>query len=208
MPSRQYYGDLRNTMEICAILMEECKEKKEFKQPEAVVLIEPKEHKPLIFDEKDNKVNLRRCQKKKFYDASVCRHLCSTTLVLKTKKTSPINNCEEMCFELTRSSELAGEICPFQKYCPNGCPCENYVCDKISAKDQEVIPVWDLESKTNRSHTDSSIFQRREALGRKPHTFGFNVTLHDYNSENLSEEVFVKQDVLFPHEWIVNIILN
>jgi len=99
-------------MDICAILMEECKENKMFKQPEPVVLIEPKVQKPLIFDKQDNKVNLRRCEKKKFYDASVCRHLCSTTLVLKTKKNLPINNCEEICFELTRSSELAGEICP------------------------------------------------------------------------------------------------
>jgi len=194
--------------------MEECKEKKEFKQPEPVVLIEPKEHKPLIFDEKDNKVNLRRCQKKKFYDASVCRHLCSTTLVLKTKKTSPINNCEEICFELTRSSELAGEICPFQKYCPNGCPCKNYVCDKISFKDQEVIPVWDLESQTiisnssDQTDLNSSIFQRRESLKRKVQTSGFNVRLYDYYSKNLSEEVFVKQGVLFPHDWIVITTIN
>lgn len=193
-------------MDICAILMEECKENKMFKQPEPVVLIEPKVQKPLIFDKQDNKVNLRRCEKKKFYDASVCRHLCSTTLVLKTKKNLPINNCEEICFELTRSSELAGEICPFQKYCPNGCPCENFVCDKISAKDQEVIPVWDLESKTDHEPevVGFNIYERRKDLRRDPTTSRFNVLLHSYNQNNFSEEVFVKSDVLFPHKWIQN----
>ena len=195
-------------MEICGKRLTICLETKEFKQPDTVLQHQIEEQEPITFDEKDNRVNLRRCNKKNFYDAMICRHLCSVSLVLKPKRSLPINSCEEICFELTKSYESAGDICPFQKYCPNGCPCKHYVCEKISAKDQEVIPVWDLDSKTNRSHTDSSIFQRREALRRKPHTSGFNVTLYDYNSENLSEEVFVKQDVLFPHEWIVSIFLN
>ena len=117
--------------DICGNFMQTCFETKEFKQPELVASHKPKNIKPLIFDEKDNSVNLRRCKKKQFYDASICRHLCSSSLVLKSKKLSPINSCEEICFELTRSSESSGEICPFQKYCPSGCPCKHYNCEKI-----------------------------------------------------------------------------
>ena len=114
----------------------------------------------------------------------ICRHLCSSSLVLKPKR-SIINSCEEICFELTKSSQLSGEICPYQKYCSNGCPCKYYVCDKTSVKDQEVIPVWDLQSRTNRTEDiDFNIFNRRESLKRKPHTSGFNVTLYDFNSES------------------------
>ena len=191
--------------EVCGHLMQKCFETKEFEQPEPVFKYKRKEQKPLVFDEKDNKINLRRCKKEKFYDASICRHLCSSSLVLKSRKSLPTNSCEDICFELTKSAKSAGEICPFQKYCPNGCPCQFYQCEKISGKEQEKIPVWDLYSQTERKMTEQemkvNIFQRREALDRKPNTSGFNVMLHDFNSTN-SSEVFVQQDAIFPHERI------
>ena len=185
-------------------MMEECKQKQVFKQPEPVERIEPEKHKPLIFDEKENRVNLRRCKKKKFYDAMICRHLCSSSLVLKSKKNSPIDNCEQICFELTKSSESSGEICPYQKYCAGGCPCKYYDCEKITDKHQEFIPVWDLQSKTSRQPPDleMNIFQRRESLKRQPKTSGFNVMLHDFSSTNSSDVVFVDKNELFPHEWL------
>ena len=137
--------------------MTKCFETKEFKQPEPIMKHQPGEPEPRIFDEKENKVNLRRCQKKKFYDAMLCRHLCSTSLVLKSTRTYPINSCDEICFGLTKSSGYAGAICPYQKYCANGCPCKFYSCEKISEKDQEVIPVWDLETKTSRPENETKI---------------------------------------------------
>ena len=180
--------------------MRECYQTREFKQPEPVSRYEHEKLAPMTFDNKENKVNLRRCKKKQFYDASICRHLCSMSLVLKSKSTSPINKCEEICFELTKSSKSSGKICPYQKYCPNGCPCKHYACEKITDKDQVAIPVWDLESKTRKKgqHIDESIFQRREDLKRRPNSAGFNVKLYDYISKNF-EEVFVDQGALFPH---------
>ena len=127
-----------------------------------------------------------------------------------------INNCEEICFELTRSSE-SGKICPYQKYCPNGCPCKHYVCEKIRINDQQEVAVWDLESKTNDYmgkgnkslvNLDQNIFQRREELNREPKTFGFSVSLYDFSSTNSASQVFVEADVLYPHEWIKLIIFE
>ena len=195
-------------MDICGHLMQKCFQTREFNQPQPVSIREPEEEESLIFDEKDNAVNLRRCKKKNFYDASICRHLCSSSLVLNSKKNSPINSCEGICFELTKSSESSGEICPFEKYCANGCPCKHFFCEKISDKYQEKIPVWDFESKKSRNMTEEdlkiSIYQRREDLERKPETSGFDVLLFDFNSPNSSSEVFLQGDVLFPHERILN----
>ena len=80
------------------------------------------------------------------------------------------------------------------------------MCEKMTDKDQEVIPVWDLNSKTDEEPevVDVNIYERRRDLKRKPKTSRFNVMLHSYNHKNVSEEVFVKSDVLFPHEWIPN----
>ena len=50
------------TMEVCAVLLEECKETKKFKQPEPITKDKPEKQKPLIFNGKSNKVNLRRCK--------------------------------------------------------------------------------------------------------------------------------------------------
>ena len=195
-----------DTMETCAFLMEECKETKQFRKPEPIKKVTPKKQKPLRFNKKDNQVNLRRCKKKKFYDAAICRHLCSSSIILTSKRSSTSNSCEEICFELTRSSE-SGEICPFQKYCPDGCPCKNYVCEKISYKDQQEVPVWDLESKTsdyNKTvvNLDLNIFQRRKELNREPKTSGFRISLYDLSSTNSASQVYVEADVLYPYEWI------
>ena len=191
-------------MDICGHLMRECYQTREFKQPEPFTEYMPEKPVPITFDSKENKVNLRRCKKKKFYDASICRHLCSMSLVLKSKRTSSINKCDEICFELTRSSEASGKICPYQKYCPNGCPCKHYVCDKITENDQERIPVWDLGSKTTKEPEDvgMNIYERMKSIKREPETSFFNVKLHSFNQKNSSKEVFVKSGVLFPHERI------
>ena len=195
-------------MDFCGHLMRECHQKKEFMQPKAALKLQPDKNKELTFDEKENRVNLRRCQKKQFYDGTMCRHLCSSSLVLKSKRITSKSSCEEICFELTKSSESSGEICPYQKYCPNGCPCKHYDCEKLSKRDQENLPVWDLMSETSRKAEDTKtnvkIFERREDLKRLPETFGFNVLLYDYNSKNISDEVFIKSDALFPHERIKN----
>ena len=166
----------------------------------------PKVLAPRKFDEKDNRVNLRRCKKNKFYDATVCRHLCSMTLVLKSKKTSQVNGCEKICFELTKSHESAGEICPYQKYCPNGCPCKHYVCDKITENDQERIPVWDLGSKTTEKpkDVDMNIYERMKSIKREQETASFNVHLHSFIQKNSSEDIYVKSGAIFSHERIRN----
>ena len=101
----------------------------------------------------------------------------------------------------------SGKICPFQKYCPNGCPCNDYVCEKIGDKDQQELPVWDLESKTSDYNKkgvnlDLNIFQRRKELNREPKTSGFRISLYDLSSTNSASQVYVEADVLYPYEWI------
>ena len=128
--------------------MKQCYETKKFIIPEPISKIAPVEQKVVKFSKEENDVNLHRCQKKKFYDQKICRHLCSTTLVLTTTRTNPISPCETICFELTRSFDSAGEICPFQKYCPAGCPCPYYECEKIELP-QKFIPVFDLQEAEN-----------------------------------------------------------
>ena len=48
-----------------------------------------------------------------------------------------------MCFHLTKSSDAAGEVCPFQKYCRKGCPCPYYECEKVESR-QKLTPVFDF----------------------------------------------------------------
>ena len=143
-------------MDYCGHLMKKCHETGEFILPEPVSKIKHAKAEPEIFTEEENKVNLRRCQKKQFYDQNICRHLCSNTLVLESTKSHPISPCESTCFELTRSSKSAGEVCPTQKYCENGCPCPFYECEKIDSR-QKMIPVFDLETNSTGSVPDTII---------------------------------------------------
>ena len=136
------------TIKYCQELMKQCHETEEFLLPQPVSKIEVKEAKPShTFSEMENEVNLRRCQKKKFYDAKICRHLCSKTLVLKSTRSNPTSPCESICYQLTRSFDSAGEVCPTEKYCRNGCPCPHYQCEKI-VSNETLIPVFDLKRKT------------------------------------------------------------
>ena len=135
-------------MDYCGHLMKKCYETKEFMLPVSVLKIDYAKGDPLSFSDEENEVNLRRCQKKQFYDQNVCRHLCSTTLVLESTRTNPISPCESVCFELTKSSDSAGKVCPFQKYCSNGCPCPFYDCEKFDSR-QKMIPVFNLKESEN-----------------------------------------------------------
>ena len=139
------------TMDYCGHLMKQCHETKEFILPEPVSKIQPPKHSPFIFSEEENEVNLVRCKKKRFYDQKICRHLCSTTLVLESTRANSISPCESMCFQLTRSSDTAGEVCPFQKYCQKGCPCPFYDCEKLQSR-QKMTPIFDLKQKSEDSY--------------------------------------------------------
>ena len=132
------------TMDYCGHLMKQCYETEEFFLPKPVSKIEHANDTHLVFSEEENDVNLRRCQKKQFYDQKICRHLCSETLVLESMRTKPISPCESICFELTRTAESSGQVCPSQKYCPLGCPCPHYECEKTDSR-QKFVPVFDLE---------------------------------------------------------------
>ena len=132
------------SMDLCGHLMRQCKATEEFILPKPISLMKQEETELMEFSDDENKVNLRRCRKKKFLDQKVCRHLCSNTLILKSTRTHPITPCESICFELTRSSDSAGDVCPSEIYCKNGCPCPFYKCEKTE-RDQKYIPAFDLE---------------------------------------------------------------
>ena len=135
-------------MDYCGHLMKQCHETTNFTLLSSRTKIVEKNKKIIEFTEEENGINHRRCKKKKFYDAKICRHLCSTTLVLESRKRKPVSPCESICYELTRSFNSAGEICPMQKYCKNGCPCSFYKCEKSTAMDQKYIPAFDLQQST------------------------------------------------------------
>ena len=138
------------SMDYCGDLMKRCFQTKTFILPEPVSLLERNPPELLEFDEEENEVNFRRCRKKKFYDQKICRHLCSRTIYLESSRSSSFSPCDLMCFQLTRSFESAGEVCPFQKYCAKGCPCPSYNCEKVAGSRQKFIPLLDLKkSKTN-----------------------------------------------------------
>ena len=127
--------------------MHQCTDSREFVVPEEVAVKKREKEHPLSFNKRENEINLRRCQKQQFYDAQVCRHLCSQSLVRETWKKEAFTPCENICFELSKTRNSAGEICPFEKYCPNGCPCEHYQCEKIT-REQMMVPVWELKKQT------------------------------------------------------------
>lgn len=119
---------------------------REFHQPEHFIQPLRRAEPQISFTDKENEINLRRCKKQKFYDQSICRHLCSRSLILESTRKTAISPCEKICFELTKSFAFAGLICPFEKYCIKGCPCEHYRCKKIEFQ-QEKVPVWDLSKR-------------------------------------------------------------
>ena len=90
-------------------------------------------------------------------DQLLCRHLCSQSVVLKSRKTIAVTPCEKMCFELTRSFDNAGEICPSEKYCRKGCPCQFYHCQKIM-NEQTLAPTWDLQNAEISTGKENEIF--------------------------------------------------
>ena len=135
---------LNTDMDYCAHLLHDCVGSKNFTQPVEIVLPERPKELSLEFTEKENEVNALRCKKQKFYDRFICRHLCSQSLVLQSKRNKAFSACEFICFELTRSYDFAGEVCPFEKYCRTGCPCPFYQCEKIE-NEQALIPFWDLK---------------------------------------------------------------
>ena len=132
------------SMALCGHLMKQCHATEEFIIPEPISKTEHTNVASLVFTEEENKVNLRRCKKKKFLDQKVCRHLCSNTLILTSTRTHSITPCESVCFELTRSFNSSGNVCPTEKYCENGCPCPFYNCEKTD-KDPKFVPVFDLK---------------------------------------------------------------
>ena len=109
-----------DNLDICTALFHDCRGTGKFIHPERKYQPKRPKKKEVVFSKDENDVNLRRCKKKKFYDAKKCRHLCSETLVLKSRKSVAISPCEMICFQLTRSFDSAGEVCPFEKYCPTG----------------------------------------------------------------------------------------
>ena len=154
-----------NEMDFCAHLLHDCIGTGNFTQPAEVALPKRENLLPLTFTDRENEINQQRCKKQKFYamwfksfimnfvllsgekpkiDRFICRHLCSQSLVLESTTNKAFDRCEEMCFELTRSHNFAGEMCPFEKYCDKGCPCLFYQCEKV-VDEQTLIPVWDLK---------------------------------------------------------------
>ena len=132
-------------MDICGHSMKQCREAGNFTFPPPPVKIEHGKEEEPHFTEEDNRINLIRCKKQQFYDGKICRHLCSKTLILKSTKKNSKSHCESICFEIARTSDGAGAICPYQKYCINGCPCLHYKCEKTQSV-QRMIPVFDLSS--------------------------------------------------------------
>ena len=188
-------------MNYCGHLMKDCYETKEFILPEPISKMKPAEKEPVRFDKEENHVNLTRCKKKKFYDQKVCRHLCSKTLLLTSTRTKSISPCESMCFELTRSSESAGEVCPTEKYCPYGCPCPFYECEKLDSY-QKLAPVFDLQKpkpyKTDRIWISDSVITGRWH-DRKAEKMTFPIVLSSL--ENRNKKIRVNDtDSFLPYE--------
>lgn len=103
-------------------------------------------------------------------DRFLCRHLCTKTHVLASKHDETGSPCVMICSELTRSHGLAGEICPFEKYCRGGCPCPFYRCEKVE-NEQTLVPVWDLRRGKiieDKIKSDELITSRMEFSSRIP----------------------------------------
>ena len=97
-------------------------------------------------------------------DQYVCRHLCSESIVLESTRKKAFSRCDEICFKLTRTHDLGGEICPFEKYCKGGCPCPFYQCEKV-VDEQTLVPVWDLKNgKINKGKLRYIMYETQKCL--------------------------------------------
>ena len=188
-----------DTMDYCGSLMRRCRETKKLIIPVGVSEIVEIKKNTAEYTEEDNELNLRRCQKKKFYDTKICRHLCSSTLVLKTTRTKLFSPCESICFELTRSFDSAGEVCPYEKYCKNGCPCPFYKCEKLIKAHQKLVPVFDLqksetlkldEKKNNQTSENLSVdLITRRWEGRSRNIKKFVIILSDLTGRGMESSL-------------------
>ena len=192
-------------MDLCGHSMKQCFQTNEFIFPEPVKEIRQIESEPVVFTEEENQINLRRCQKKKFYHAKECRYLCSTTIVLESTRHKPYSPCESICFELTESSLSAGEICPWEKRCVTGCPCPFYKCEKITKPIQKLTPYFNLKksesvdsfSFSHYSYWYLGLITRRWSDRWNTEMRKFPIILSDLTGNQ--DPVKVKSDFLLPY---------
>ena len=137
--------------------------------------------------------------KKTVKDRYICRQLCSQSLFLESTETRGFNPCEKMCFELTRSYDFAGEVCPFEKYCKRGCPCRFYQCEKIENA-QTLVPVWKLTDGQTIDDKPNGLIRKRMERRVEAEFEKFPIifsTLLAQNSKSMSSS---ETEKLFQHE--------
>ena len=216
------------TMDFCGHLMRECYETKNFTLPQPVSKITQVKGAPVKFTKDDDEANLRRFQKKNFYDQKTCRHLCSNTIILESTTTIAVSPCESMCFGLTKTSQSGEQICPTQNLCPTGCPCQDlkihllvrlkkewifkfgfcpfYECEKLNTR-QKLAPFFDLKKKsqdtsvTSEGFTDSN-GDYNKIFGRwsENKKYKFPIIFSDMTESPTQKMMTNFSDLLFPYE--------
>ena len=145
----------------CSYLLHECKSSRVFIQPEPRTKLDQKPKTELSFTKEENFENVRRCKINKFLDAKTCKYLCRQFSAILNQEE---NHCEDLCFTLSRSEKTAGEICPYEKYCPEGCPCPYYDCEKSVADRQKLSPAWDLSSSRKVQIESTELIYSRDTI--------------------------------------------
>ena len=192
-------------MTVCSDRLHNCTASGFFYQPDFISKIIKKEPRLLEFTEAENKMNMRRCEKKKFYDAKICEYLCSQYSVKRSSERE--NLCKDVCFTITRSQKTAGEVCPFQKYCINGCPCTHYQCEKEDKLSKKYQLVWNVTARESVQVADDTLIYRRDPDWDKLPaeiriTNGVGsftkspVSLYNFHS-GISRKIEIKNDTLF-----------
>jgi hypothetical protein len=155
---------------LCTDLLHDCKSSRVFNQAEPIETLDqkPKPETILKFTEEENMINLRRCKKQKFHDVKFCKYLCDQISFNQDEN----RICEEICFTLSRSENKAGEICPYQKYCREGCPCAHFECKKTAPERQMFSPVWDLSSSEKMEVDRSQLIYKRQGCAKCSETLG------------------------------------
>ncbi|CBY14124.1 unnamed protein product [Oikopleura dioica] len=157
--------------ESCNNALSDCLETRQFTHPNVTILLAKETNETNIvivenvfYDVIQQEINLKNCQKLRFYDRAICRNLCSLTD--DCSRTA----CEKLCETLLSQFGFLEDICPFEKLCPVGCPCKFFPCTltKVpqiqAARNHEfnsgrvVLYNWETKQQTQTNRIDSKSF--------------------------------------------------
>ena len=143
---------------------------------------------PTNFSTSDNQANRNHCIFNAKKDQKLCEVLC------RNDSLEDNNECREICRIASDLSD--SNDCPFEKECPEGCPCPKYECKKNSYPAE--TPVVISTGRVNKTHGFSQRIESYRHLmfmsfnSKVGKIIGTNVKTFDLDSREILKTIFME----------------